>query len=111
MRPVREGHLDEGQDVCHQSCRHVDDKLVDTGNGVGPATDIHTSHTGQQQTHTHTAWSGESRARAGPDGGALVGEELDELGDEDVEGSVEGIRVQLVIAILTDLVQSTECTL
>ena len=40
-----------------------------------------------------------------------MGEELDELGDEDVEGSVEGIRVQLVIAVLTDLVQSTECTL
>lgn len=38
-------------------------------------------------------------------------EELNELGDENIERSVESIRVQLIIAILTYLVQSTEGTL
>ena len=38
-------------------------------------------------------------------------EELNELGDEYIERSVESIAVQLVVAILTDLVESREGSL
>lgn len=40
-----------------------------------------------------------------------MAEELNEFGDEDIERSIKSIRVQLIIAILTYLVQSTEGTL
>ena len=38
-------------------------------------------------------------------------EKLNKLGDEDVEWTIEGIRVQLITAVLTDLMKSTERTL
>ena len=38
-------------------------------------------------------------------------EELNELGNEHIERSVKGIAVQLVIAILTDLVEGREGSL
>ena len=38
-------------------------------------------------------------------------EELDELGNENVERSVESVAVQLVVAVLTDLVESGEGSL
>lgn len=40
-----------------------------------------------------------------------MGEELNELRNEYIEWSIESIRVQLVRAVLTDLVQGTECPL
>ena len=40
-----------------------------------------------------------------------MGEELDELWNEDVEGSVQSVRVKLVVAVITDLVEGTECSL
>ena len=49
--------------------------------------------------------------RQSPDCRTLMTEELNELGNEDVERSVQSVRVQLVIAVLTDLVQCTEGTL
>jgi hypothetical protein len=60
--------------VCHEGSWHGVDELVDTGN------------------------------RIGPDGGAVVGEQLDELGHEDVQRPVKSVAVELVTAIFTDLV-------
>lgn len=40
-----------------------------------------------------------------------MGKKLNELGDENIERSVESIAVQLVIAILTDLVECRESSL
>lgn len=38
-------------------------------------------------------------------------EELEELGDENVQRSVEGVRVKLLRAVLADLVEGTEGSL
>ena len=46
-----------------------------------------------------------------PNGGTLMGKELYELGYEDIERSVQSIRVQLIIAVLTDLVESRKRSL
>lgn len=46
-----------------------------------------------------------------PDFGAAVLEELEELGDHDVEGPVEGVTVQELGGILTNLLQGPECPL
>ena len=63
-------------------CRRlVDDELINTGNGM--------------------------RANDG----AWVTEKLNELWNEDIQWTVEGIRVQLIRAILTNLVKCTKGTL
>ena len=64
-----------------QCRRLVDDELINTGNGM--------------------------RANDG----AWVTEKLNELWNEDIEWTVEGIRVQLIRAILTNLVKCTKGTL
>ena len=50
-------------------------------------------------------------AELGPDLGAAVFEELQKLGDHDVEGPVESVTVQQLRRVLTDLLKSSEGTL
>ena len=46
-----------------------------------------------------------------PDLGTAVLEELQELGNEDVEGSIEGVRVEGLRRVLADLLEGPKRTL
>lgn len=74
-------HFNKWHNVQYKGWRLVDDELVDTGYSM----------------------AANNRTR--------VTEKLNKLGDENVEWTIEGIRVQLITAVLTDLMKSTERTL
>ena len=74
-------HFNKWHNMQYKGWRLVDDELVDTGYSM----------------------AANNRTR--------VTEKLNKLGDENVEWTIEGIRVQLITAVLTDLMKSTERTL
>jgi hypothetical protein len=74
-------HFNKWHNVQDKGWRLVDDELVDTGYSMAT------------------------------NNGTRVTEKLNELWNEDIEWTIEGIRVQLITAVLTDLMKSTERTL
>ena len=80
-----------------------------TGDGMGPGREWVSTWVTPNPTHPSPSQPPEDPHP--PDLGATVLEELEELGDHDVEGPVEGIAVQQFRRFLTDFLQGSEGSL